>query len=227
MKKTKSAQPPNRPKDHTREQVNDFLFFAGAFTVFFLLVFIYFSFVSPPKITSNFESVPLSEVTSLQLTGGESYSYLQRSAGKTIVFNYTVKGSFGCLLVDLHIQNLSFNVGCFDKKGRNLAQNQTFLDYVMFDRWMLSVKPGWSWSRNLTSRIEPLGLRSLTHYTYNYVNEEKKFGRNAYKVKVSVNPGDNDYLLWIDSQKRVLLAMEGKNLSVEILSSDFIKRIPE
>ncbi len=210
---------------HAREQAREFLLFAGAFTAVFFLIFLYFALISPPKITNRLDVEALFPTSAFQLKEGETYTYFQKSAGKKTNITYEVSSGFGCLPVVLSAQNLSMQVGCFNKKGQNIADSQAFTEGAIFEEWMLSLRGGWSWSRNITSYLEPIGIKSVVHYKYEVLSREQKFERDAYNVNVLVMPENRTYSLWIDAQKRVLLAMENGNSSIELATSNFLKRV--
>ena len=153
----------------------------------------------------------------LQLSDGENYSYA-KSDGQN--FTYSLKAGYGCLEAYLSIENYSVFSGCLDNLGREKSGFAKTFEGMPFEEWMLSVKEGWSWGRNVTVLLEPPGIRSITQYYYRALGREKKFGRDTYLVRVSVLPENRTYFEWVDEGKRIMVASEdGKGGTVRLLSS--------
>jgi hypothetical protein len=171
--------------------------------------------------------------TALQLKPGERYAYSYNISGIMLASSYQVVGMSGsCMLVRGVISSANGSASAsaciYPSNGTALSENNT-LDF--FQDWMLSLSENWSWSAGM--RIvypKPIDLQDVTITKYVVLAREKKFGHDAFKISASTTrtvqnttTESSGHLLWVDSEKRVLLAIESKDgaLSGRITAAPF------
>ncbi|MFA6035689.1 MAG: hypothetical protein WC759_01910 [Candidatus Micrarchaeia archaeon] len=203
-----------------------FAFFAAA------LLFFGTSFDYKQVHTERFGIAPAPN-TPLQLKPGERYAYAYNISGIMLASSYQVVGLSGnCMLVRGIISSANGSASAsacvYPSNGTAVNENNT-LDF--FQDWMLSLSENWSWSAGM--RIvypKPIDLQDVTITKYAVLAKEKKFGRDAFKISASTQrtvqnatTESSGHLLWVDSEKRVLLAIESKDgaLSGRIASAPF------
>lgn len=205
--------------------------FAGIVLLYFA-GFAYFFFTGENPTFSVVEREgKLEKVVPVQITAGESYLYEYR-VNNTPIFKvgYDIGKGDGCTLIT---QSFSSNITarpiCVDRWGneRDWEGNLTYRNNTvyLFSPWMLALKNGWEWEVNITMGIEGFDMESTTGFLFEVVSEEKKFGRDVYKVRVTVSEdggaAGEPILWWIDREKRILIAQEMGEDKIRLVNAPF------
>lgn len=193
--------------------------------IFLLMVFYSFLTYEDPDVSAHpyvFEVQKLEKNMDLQLKQNETYVYLIKSFGTIYNLTYitgdtpnSIGGEISadvCLPIYEVSQQETVQI-CVDNKGLyppGIGSNISYgtAAYVLFKPWMLAVDENWEW--NVTTLTKYEGVDWPDEYSYiifKTVGEETVFGRNTYKIEVTIDDVPEYY--WIDKEKRVLIKKEG------------------
>lgn len=163
-----------------------------------------------------YKEAPISKNAKLQIVPGEVYTYLLDLNGTQATTTYFIGQGDGCTLIRM-MESVNYSGSCVDDNGNDLRGYNTSLDdpsIIMFQPWMLALSDGWTW--NSTTYLSVGGrLTEMAENRYRVIRQENYSGRQAFVVELRSGDQEADYA-WIDSEKRVLLRMEGQGYLVTI-----------
>lgn len=208
-----------------------FLAICATVILLYIIGFGYFYFLGEkPSFSIVEKEERLEKNTELQIAPGESYTY-EYGYNDTSVFQaeYDVKSADGCTIIaTTSYSNITVEPVCIDewgndKGGKNLTYENSTI--YLFSPWMLAVTDGWKWNVSITMAAEGLGFESTSKFMFETVSEEKKFGRDSYKVTVTMSSDENateeQMTWWIDKEKRVLLMEKMGDDEVKLVKAPF------
>lgn len=205
--------------------------FAGII-ILYLVGFAYFYFAGEkPSFSIVEKEGKLEKVVPLQINPGESYLYEYRF-NNTPVFQagYEIGEGDGCTTITpSSYSNTTAGPVCVDRWGNEKGggNNLTYENSTiyLFSPWMLALKEGWKWEVNVTMAAGGLGIESTSRFLFKAVSEEKKFGRDTYKIEVTVSGDEGTasepMLWWIDKEKRILLMQKMGDDEMRLVKAPF------
>jgi len=210
------------------------LWYVVPIAAFFIAALLFFgTSFDYTKVRSERFGVAPPPNTPLQLKAGESYAYAYNISGVLLTSTYQVAGMAGsCMLVRGTVAtangSASASACLYLSNGSALNENNT-LDF--FQDWMLSLSDNWTWQSGM--RIiypKPVDFEDITTTSYSVAGTEKKFGRDSFRILASTRRVMQNqtiesfsHVMWVDSEKRVLLAIESEEggFSGRITSAPF------
>ncbi|VVC03327.1 Uncharacterised protein [Candidatus Burarchaeum australiense] len=208
------------------------LWYVVPILAFFIIVIAFFSTpLDLSKVSLNYTARPLSPNVQLQLLPGETYVYEYDLGGKPSNATYSVLGLAGnCMRVSATATGEDAPEAasiCIDLRTGQAQDSGLTVDF--FQPWMLSLHDNFSWGS--ASRIvypKPVEMEDVTNVTVTVVGRGTFRGRDAFKVRATsvrvINGAASDsleFMLWVDAQKRVLLASDSPPFHIKLVSAPF------
>ena len=192
----------------------------------FVLVFA-FVFLTVPGSQSHVREAPLLKNAALSLAVGEQYAYEMSLDGTKQTVYYSVKKTSSCLGTFILENDLDQTQAlCLSATGNPIGdetQSNSTLgnsSMLLFSPWMLAVSDNFNWK---VEQIFSAGTAEFSIPTYfSSLGRKKIAGRDAYKIEIQSDvaaPGSN--IMYIDSQKRILLSANIQNITVKLVRAPF------
>jgi len=208
------------------------LWYVVPILLFFLLSLAFFLRpIDLSKTTLEHDSDPLTPNVQLQLSAGEVYAYESNLSGSLSNTIYSVAGlAGGCMAVRAEVSNQEIRASsdfCIDVRTGEIRNSDVPPDF--FQPWMLSLDEGFSWtSRTRIVYPPPIELEDVTNLSISVEGLGLFRGRPSFKVRaLTLRTIDGkqaaklEHVLWIDSEKRVLLGSSSSLLEVRLVSAPF------
>ncbi len=211
---------------------------------FFIFVLYVMTKPIPPPINTSYMG-PLVPVTGLKLAPGEKYVYelFDQSLGK-VRLNSTVKErAQGCIVVEADSNGVTVPFCLDELTGEPKVQQgpdqqapgqQAGIVPQFTQPWMLALTENWTWGNGMNTTVEWMGsVESIeSSSTYRVAAIGKVKGRMAFKVIIDSTvrrvsngkgfPAENwTQVVWVDSEKRVLLYAGLLNGHIELVEAPF------
>jgi len=214
----------------------------------FILAITYFTFFTKSSTGAYFSEGPLHKISALKILGGENYTYEIKGSGGQQQIAYSVSNGNGCTSVGYSLGDAGAFSQCFRSDGTlvmsqngmatiaampfgsAIANSGLGLPNMFFAPWMLALAPGWSWQSNATYTNTVSGFVQTSQVIarettqLRLVSEEKRLGRDSYKVIKATNSsvfGNVLVTYWIDREKLAVLDEESENYSMVLTQAPF------
>jgi hypothetical protein len=184
-------------------------------------------FMLPPVVpTLSTTQGQLAPTAQLAIAPGEQYVYSAVDTSGSTNLTYTISNSPSCsgpaiseTTLNSTFEQCASDIGSGAQESIGTANNSILL----YSPWMLSLKDNFDWVVNYTYSSDYGNYSIPVEFTSGGI--VKVAGRDAYQVNVTVGTlGEQPTqiaTLFVDAQKRVLLAEEAGGTSIRLVSAPF------
>ncbi|MEM4390164.1 MAG: hypothetical protein QXG98_05920 [Candidatus Micrarchaeia archaeon] len=156
---------------------------------------------------------PLLPNAALNLSPGERFVYNVSFGRESTLVEFEVADKLEDCLV---VRSSPMGEGCIAANGSLVWGNIS----GFFERWMLALAPNWSWRVRVRSEVVGIGMSEERVISYTVSEVAERRGRRAFHVLVA-SPSGVEGEIWVDAERRILLAMNASGLRAELVRAPF------
>jgi hypothetical protein len=168
-----------------------------------------------PNITLVEE--PLAKNAEFQLKPGEQYVYGYLFNDTQLNATYQILNGNNCTIIALMDADPPAT-SCVDRWGMDSRGYNSLLENAQmmpFKPWMLALHEGWKWNTSMYMNFEN-ELHYVSSMDYRVMRTDTWHGRKAFVVMENLSDSGPQYE-WVDSEKRILLMVQGDGYEVDLL----------